>query len=84
MNEWIKIFDKLPESGQRVLAFGIYNGKPEYEIRMCTYETWDYIERGGTKGESFSLVSSGCGCCDLPLEKVTHWQPLPNPPEPPK
>lgn len=76
---WIKITDRIPEVGSKILAFGILEGN--LEIRQCKYEEWDYLSIGGSKGSSFSLLSSGCGCCDGVIENITHWMPLPEVPK---
>jgi len=84
VNEWISVKDRLPEYGSKVLAYGIADRdcpEPQLEVRTCEYTEWDYTDRGGKKGYSFGLLSSGCGCCDGVLEDATHWMPLPEPPK---
>lgn len=84
MSEWINVKDRLPESGTKVLAFGISNRdytEIPAEARSCEYAEWDYSDQGGKKAQSFGLLSSGCGCCDREMIEVTHWMSLPEPPK---
>lgn len=74
-NEWISVEDRLPESiVNKVLVYceNGYIGYGHYE-KYQGEETWYNLE----SGEPFSSWSlQNC----LPY-KVTHWMPLPKPPE---
>lgn len=65
MSEWISIKDRLPEKDVAVLCF-------YYDQYMAVMEYWydDYK----TGKPTFSNPPSP------PVERVTHWMPLPKPP----
>ena len=73
--KWIKCSDQIPEKDTPVLIFaGLYYG-PEEERMICTAE---YDGHG-----YWSCVgASGAECEDeFDYKKVTHWMPLPSPPQ---
>lgn len=79
---WISVKDRLPELGEQVLliAYGwsdttIYLGRLEH---MSSETSW---LTGITSKESEWCIQ-GWSYLKEPL--VTHWMPLPEPPEPPK
>ena len=66
MSEWISVKDRLPEFGENVLT---YSPEEKVSPKYCNAyigENGEWIER------SFF---------ERPLGKVTHWMPLPEPPE---
>lgn len=69
--EWIKVSDRLPEPGEKVLCYDAKYGPgtpsvpPEYVV--CTY---------GQGGWWWTDTETGTQPMD-----VTHWMPLPPPPE---
>ena len=72
MGDWISVDDRLPEDGDVVLEFGTWcgeiDGKCEFPvIEVCSIYNGMYE----CSGDYYSCW----------LEDVTHWMPLPNPPE---
>lgn len=69
--KWISVAEGLPEENQSVL---VHNSDG---VRLA--HVWD------CRGEYFwSGESDTCGCCDYFDDKgVTHWMPLPEPPDGP-
>jgi len=63
---WIRISEKMPERN----VFVLLNQGGEITTG-CYAENWD-------TGKSFFLHS--CECCQIPLNLVDSWMPLPNPP----
>ncbi len=65
MSEWIKVEDKLPNDAQLVLFRLAHRAKTEKGI---------YLAGCGTFETEY--------CCDwYSPDDVTHWMPLPQPPE---
>lgn len=69
--EWISVKDKLPENGQRVIAFcsstkktfvALFESNSDYKSVYWWHE--------GARNALYCVVS-----------KVTHWMPLPEPPK---
>jgi len=69
-NEWINIVDCYPKLKQTVLA------TDGHTIAVTTFNYNEHIDEF-----HWDFFSSGCGCCDDSMENVTHWMPLPLPPE---
>ena len=61
MDKWIKVSDKLPNSGELVLAYHTYDDPfhSDQHIIISHFEHQDYWMDG----------------------TITHWMPLPAPPE---
>lgn len=69
--DWISVKDRLPEINQWVIS---YSPNFRSSIAITQYEK--------STDESFwSLLSSGCGCCDGVMQNVTHWMQLPELPK---
>jgi hypothetical protein len=68
MSEWISVKDRLPEIGKEVLTFSLENGHIFFD---CAY-----VDDDGVFADWFASWSARS------LEHVTHWMPLPEPPEP--
>ena len=66
--EWISVEDRLPEIGTRVLLCGRYEGKGI--IAYCAIGYFD----GKTYREHWGADINATAA-------ITHWQPLPSPPE---
>lgn len=68
MADWIKCSERMPENTQMVLAFS------QGEI-VAAY--WNYVvcPIEYKKYRAFTYLSGSL------LEHVTHWQPLPEPPQ---
>ena len=67
-SEWISVEDRLPEIGTRVLLCGRYEGKGI--IAYCAIGYFD----GKTYREHWGADINATAA-------ITHWQPLPEPPE---
>lgn len=66
MSELISIKERLPESGENVLVW--FSGKPELEHEP-RFGTAAFFEHSGRfSGEKY-------------FGRVSHWMPLPEPPE---
>ena len=67
--EWISVKDRLPED--RVLEVLVFNGTaPEYNQHVF-HATW-FMERMNFKSKTDGYRYLG---------EITHWMPLPEPPE---
>lgn len=67
MSEWISVKDRLPEKSQAVLAFSRDKVQQIAELR-------DDIS-------GMHRYKWDCDTYDLESDWVTHWMPLPDPPE---
>lgn len=71
MNEWISVKDRLPEIDGNVLV--IVNGKPHKNVTLeSAYELAEFSPSDGWILEMWP---------EWETPKVTHWMPLPEPPE---
>ncbi len=86
MSEWINVKDRLPEPGQIVLVYQIYSwarfeeGAAVTIGRICpsNHPHWEFQHyrpdfRNGTVIDN-DIICPGS-------EYVTHWMPLPEPPD---
>ena len=65
MNEWISVKDRLPKSGERVIATnGIFCGEGYIGLRYKKYVWYRHLGRTWE-----------------PMKAVTHWMPFPEPPK---
>lgn len=64
-NNWISVDDRLPEDEERILIFVALEGHESVQLDTC-YEDGGYIHLDS--GYAFGA-------------EVTHWMPLPEPPE---
>lgn len=67
---WISVKDKLPEpnTDTRVLVYDLRDGVKTAEYRTRYKKPYWYA---GLDPDEFEII----------LDSVTHWQPLPEPPE---
>ncbi len=72
--DWISVKDRLPENEEWVLALGRLEGLSRIAVVNC-HKSFFGDDR------IWSIISSECGWCNQCLDDVTHWMPLPNPPE---
>lgn len=63
--EWVSVNDRLPEKGERVL--------------ICT--NLPFVCEGYLGRENNRFVRNNTYIVESSLGKVTHWQPLPEPPK---
>ena len=71
MSNWISVKDKLPENNVTVLAYCEKTKKYFIGNRSCCYFSKEaYWRHEGARGAMYTVTS-----------KVTHWMPLPEPPE---
>lgn len=69
MSDWIKCSDRMPEFLDDVLIFGPYDGQA-----VAYWNTKGFVPVGRPEGDS-----PGIEWWDR--ESVTHWMPLPEPPD---
>lgn len=67
---WVSVGERLPELGVNVLVIG---REGVFEARLAA---WGDSRRW----EPLILDCHGCGCCGGGEPNVTHWMPLPAPP----
>ena len=68
MSEWTSVDDRLPEESD------IYNSK--YQMKyLYKCSSWIYPEMGTFEDGVF------LDCCGAEIKGITHWMPLPEPPE---
>lgn len=70
MSEWVSVKDRLPETDDMVLVLA--SGKPRENITLV-----DAFELAEYDPEGWSLETYP----EWMDAKVTHWMPLPEPPE---
>jgi len=82
MSEWISVDDKLP-SGQVMVL--LYAPRSYHTAHGITYGWWDYEGRGFMhhSNSGYSVVEDDMSATrtDKKWTGVTHWMPLPEPPE---
>jgi len=67
--EWISVKDRLPEEGKEVLSINVNDIYPEYRIDYTV--EFDNIDQPYIWARRLLRE----------MDKVTHWMPLPKPPE---
>lgn len=73
--EWIDVKQRLPEIGFHVIIYGIMRTQTVGYLR-------DRVFKGIPTGEKYWHVAhNNEKGCNWPLGGVTHWMPLPKPPE---
>ena len=72
MSKWISVEERLPKSGDRVWC-SMRNKKRDAFVFSDALIYW-------VKGRRREWTHSDCNPLDESL-KVTHWQPLPEPPK---
>ncbi len=78
MSKWIPVSERLPIAMQKVRVLYEDGGEEdnvywETETRCCMLGS-----RAGSFPDGFTSSEAG----GLPVEDVTHWMPLPDPPTP--
>ena len=68
---WISVEEGVPEVGVDVLAM---SGEGVFQANVRPYGD-------SLRWEPLILDYHGCGCCGGSNPRVTHWMPLPAPPE---
>lgn len=84
--EWISVNDQLPEEGKVIIIYGrpsIYE-YPDYVCKLGQVE----VEAVMTSFDQYAGEEQKClhfnsldGEISFYLENITHWMPLPDPPE---
>lgn len=70
--QWIPVTERLPEYNARVLAIDVYNGNGDEDIGIWTREQYPDDPDGCWIDERGWWHA---------IDEVTHWMPLPEPPE---
>ena len=71
--QWISVKDRLPDNDESDLVLAVVNGHPTNLIEiMGAYQFAEYSKKYGWVIESYPLWDN---------PEVTHWMPLPEPPE---
>lgn len=71
MRKWIKVSEKLPENASDVTLMSV-----EYHVVNGYY--WNHW---GKDAEACWYISCGAHEGRADTDDITHWQPLPSPPE---
>ena len=83
MNEWISVEDRLPGTDGRYLCtHRLFYGHVIVDICYFGLDAAacsDDLQYMGLKGPVW--YNTDCECGDFPVGSVTHWMPLPEPPE---
>lgn len=69
--QWISVKDRLPEVDEYVICFGMRPLQNEPFVEQGRYNEW---------GQWQTCDWDGCGGYEY-FDKVTHWMPLPPPPQ---
>ena len=72
MDNWISVKDRLPSKEDYYLIY------PEGKYAGVGADFWPYDDFRGHKKNTFEITSE---FDDVTQVYVTHWMPLPNPPE---
>lgn len=72
MTDWIKCIERMPEEGQTVICYNGMTWMGFHIEQCCPYER-------SKKGWNIDFPKYNNGI--FKEEEVTHWMPLPNPPE---
>lgn len=70
--EWISVENRLPKEGDTVLCYNSMICTGFYQNEYCPFEE-------SKKGWNLDLSEDELDICED--YEVTHWMPLPNPPE---
>ena len=81
-NGWIKVSDRLPPLCEDILAYARGYGEPDFKIIKCSY----YDKFANVRKKPNFKFHEECGCSGheydpMMIDEVTHWMPLPKPPE---
>lgn len=84
--DWISVKDRLPPVLENVLVFLAFKEPRNHRARKTTYHIFDTaIDTGtrfGKKGPSrWAITDKSAKDYDKNCIEVTHWMPLPEPPQ---
>lgn len=69
--KWVSVKDRLPDSEERVLTITVYK-----QNRKDVPQIFYYLNNYSFVLKRWEYPEDQC------YEKITHWQPLPEPPKP--
>lgn len=74
---WISVKDRLPNPNEKVIVYNAENDGTFFARRLVSrFEWWDWVTK-----EYINWRWLPYGYTNIMLESVTHWMPLPEPPE---
>jgi hypothetical protein len=77
MSEWISVKDRLPNPNEKVIVYNAENDGTFFARRLVSrFEWWDSVTK-----EYINWRWLPYGYTNIMLDAVTHWMPLPEPPE---
>ena len=71
--EWISVKDRMPDAYQPVIVHVRHT--EEWRNTVLTEHPWHVVE------EDVWLGDGWCNNADEDIHEVTHWMPMPEPPE---
>lgn len=75
--KWISVKDRLPNPNEKVIVYNAENDGTFFARRLVSrFEWWDSVTK-----EYINWRWLPYGYTNIMLESVTHWMPLPEPPE---
>lgn len=80
MSEWISVKEGLPDSGQKVVVADIFHGEIVDYATAYYYNSKHGAGWGAEDGGYEARNYDGGASIFLNLE-ITHWMPLPEPPQ---
>ncbi len=82
MDDWIKCSDLMPQPETEFLAYAREYGESEYKIIKASYHDKFQMKGRIPKYKFYEECHcSGFDCDYMDIDDVSHWMPLPDPPQ---